>query len=282
MRNGCAAALGPRPAPSRDAPAASARDTRACCSPGSMTLSPRSADSGIAAMSLSADLRRELAIARARCARTPRSAIADQVHLVDREHDPADAEQRHQVAVPAGLRQHALARIDQDDGQVGGRGAGHHVARVLLVPGRVGDDELAPLGGEEAVGDVDGDALLALGRQPVDQQREIELLALGAEPARVALERRELIVEQRLRFVQQPADQRALAVIDAAAGDEAQQLLARLWAASQRSMSAGGQPAARRSSEIAFLLLLLHRCGAVVIDDPALALGGAWRRASPR
>ena len=28
-----------------------------------------------------------------------------------------------------------------------------------------------------AIGDVDGDALLALGLQPVDQQREIDLLA---------------------------------------------------------------------------------------------------------
>ena len=57
---------------------------------------------------------------------------------------------------------------------VGGRGAGDHVARVLLVARRVGDDELALVGGEEAVGDVDGDALLALGRQAVDQQREVD------------------------------------------------------------------------------------------------------------
>ena len=48
-------------------------------------------------------------------------------------------------------------------------------------PGRVGDDELAPLGREEAVGDVDGDALLALGGEAVHQQREIEVVALRAE-----------------------------------------------------------------------------------------------------
>ena len=36
------------------------------------------------------------------------------------------------------------------------------ITRVLLVSGRVGDDELAPLGREEPVGDVDRDALLAL------------------------------------------------------------------------------------------------------------------------
>jgi hypothetical protein len=95
----------------------------------------------------------------------------------------------------------------------------------LLVPRRIGDDELALLAGEETIGDVDRDALLALGRKPVDQQREVDLLALCAVPFAVALERGELVVENLLGLVQQPPDQRRLAVIDAAAGDEAQQLL---------------------------------------------------------
>ena len=76
--------------------------------------------------------------------------------------------------------QHALARVDQHDGEIGGRGAGRHVAGVLLVAGRVGDDELALRRGEEAVGDVDGDALLALGLEAVDQQREVDVVAGGA------------------------------------------------------------------------------------------------------
>ena len=42
-------------------------------------------------------------------------------------------------------------------------GAGGHVARVLLMAGRVDDDEPAPPGGEKTVSDADGDALLALG-----------------------------------------------------------------------------------------------------------------------
>ena len=157
--------------------------------------------------------------------------VADEVHLVDREHDVADAEQRHEVAVPARLRQHALARVDQDDGEVGGRGAGHHVARVLLVARRVGDDELALVGREEAIGDVDRDALLALGGEAVDQQREVELAALRADLLRVGLERGQLVLEDHLRVVEQPADQRALAVVDAAAGDEAQQALVLVLAA---------------------------------------------------
>ena len=107
---------------------------------------------------------------------------ADQIDLVDREHDVADAKQRADQRMPPGLHQHALARIDQDDGQLGGRGAGRHVAGVLLVARRVGDDERALRGGEEAVGDVDGDALLALGLEPVDQQREIDVVAGRAVP----------------------------------------------------------------------------------------------------
>ena len=44
--------------------------------------------------------------------------VADQIHLVDREHDMTNAEQRDDVAVTARLRQHALARVDQDHGDI--------------------------------------------------------------------------------------------------------------------------------------------------------------------
>jgi hypothetical protein len=55
---------------------------------------------------------------------------------------------------------------------------------------RVGDDEGAPVGGKIAVGDIDGDALLAFGLKAVEQQREIGqaefvLLAGGLAPERV-------------------------------------------------------------------------------------------------
>ena len=81
-----------------------------------------------------------------------------------------------------GLDQHALAGIDQDHGKVRRARPGHHVAGVLFVPGAIGDDELAPLGGEEAIGDVDGNALFAFGRQAIDQQGKINLLPLRADP----------------------------------------------------------------------------------------------------
>ena len=86
-----------------------------------------------------------------------------------------------EIAVAARLREHALARVDQDDGQIRGRCAGDHVARVLLVARRVGHDEFAPVGREEPVGHIDGDPLLPLGGQAVDQQREVDVLALRAD-----------------------------------------------------------------------------------------------------
>ena len=73
--------------------------------------------------------------------------------------------------------------------------------------------------------DVDRDALLALGGEAVEQQREVELAVDRAVAARLDLERGELVVEDEPGLEQQPADQRALAVVDAAAGDEAQQAL---------------------------------------------------------
>jgi hypothetical protein len=94
------------------------------------------------------------------------------------------------------------------------------------VPRRVGDDELAPVGGEVAVGDVDRDALLALGLQAVGEQCEVEVLAGRAEPLRRLLRRREHVVEDLLAVVEHAADQRRLAVVDAAAGQQPQQLAA--------------------------------------------------------
>jgi hypothetical protein len=95
----------------------------------------------------------------------------------------------------------------------------------LFVARRVGDDEFALFGREEAIGHVDGDALLALGGQAVDQKGEIDVAPLRADAAAVGLQRRHLILEDHLGVVQQPADQGGLAVVDAAAGDEAQQAL---------------------------------------------------------
>ena len=151
-----------------------------------------------------------------------RPAVVHQVHLVDSHNEVTDAQHVGDVGVALGLLQHALARINQNDGEVGRRCAGRHVARVLLMAGGIGDNELALVGREEAVGDVNRDALFALGLQPVEQKGKVHLLALRAVLDAVLLERGELVLEQQLGVKKQPADQRRLAIIDRTAGDEAQ------------------------------------------------------------
>ena len=150
-----------------------------------------------------------------------RLAPVDEIHLVHGDEHVRHAQELGDREVPARLRDDALARVDEQDGRVRGRGAGDHVARVLLVPGAVGEDEAAPRREERAVGDVDRDALLALGAQAVREQREVEraAAAAGGHVADVL----ELVVGDLARVVQQAADQRRLAVVDGAEGGQAQQ-----------------------------------------------------------
>ncbi len=153
-----------------------------------------------------------------------RFRVVDEVHLVDGHEHVLDAQERDDEGVTAGLGHDAVARVDEDDGHVARTGPGGHVAGVLLVPRGVGDDELAPVGGEIAVGDVDGDALLALRLEAVGEQGQIDA-SRGAEAHGVALDGGELILVDHPRVVEQAADERALAVVHAPARQKAQQLL---------------------------------------------------------
>ena len=76
-------------------------------------------------------------------------AVVDQIHLVHSQHEMADAHQRDDKTVAARLRQHSLAGIDQDNRQRRRRSTGRHIAGVLLVAGRVGDDEHSTVGRKE-------------------------------------------------------------------------------------------------------------------------------------
>ena len=67
---------------------------------------------------------------------------------------------------------------------------------------------------------VDGDALVALGLQRVEQERPLERHAAARADG---LERVELAVRKASRFVQQAADQGRFAVIDMADDDDAHQ-----------------------------------------------------------
>ena len=151
---------------------------------------------------------------------------ADAVHLVDDDRHLADAEQMQEIAVAARLIAHAFGRIDDQQGGVGLRRAGDHVAEKLGVTGRVDQDDVARERAQPDLAGVDGDALVALGLQRIEQKRPFERHA-AARAHR--LERLELAVGQAAGFVQQAADQGRFAVIDVADDDDAHQGAASAW-----------------------------------------------------
>ena len=114
---------------------------------------------------------------------------------------------RDDEGMAARLLKNAFAGIDKQDSEVSGRSAGRHIAGVLFVARRVGDNEFAFLGSEIAIGDIDRDALLALGGEAINQQGEINLFALRAHAAGLSLKRFHLIFEDLTGIVQEAADQ---------------------------------------------------------------------------
>jgi len=130
-----------------------------------------------------------------------------EVHLVHADGDLRHAQQRGDGHVAARLVGQPAARVDEDQREVRRGGSGGHVARVLRVAGAVVQHEAPPRGGEVPVGDVDRDALLALGAEAVGEQREV-------------LEPRLLIGHEGLGVEQQAADQRRLSVVDRPGGGD--------------------------------------------------------------
>src|SRR3569833_3786598 len=177
----------------------------------------------------------------------------DEIHLVDRDGDVRDAQERRDVRMAARLLDDAVARIDEDDGDVRGRGARDHVARVLHVARRICQLEAAARRDEPAVRDIDRDPLLALGAQAVGQLRKVDVVV--AAPARRLLDVLHLVDEDLLRVVEEAADQRRLAVVDGAAGDEPQKiwLLRKSLARSVLMVSQQKYPTRLRSSIAASL-----------------------------
>jgi hypothetical protein len=146
--------------------------------------------------------------------------VVDEVHLVHGEHQ-VRYEQREDDRVPAGLLSEPLPGVDEHEPEVGGGGAGDHVAGVLHVAGRVRDEEL-PRRREVAVGHVDRDALLALGAQAVGQQGQVGVVV--AARLRGRLDGLELVLEDPLGVEQQATDEGGLAVVDRPCSGESQQV----------------------------------------------------------
>ena len=121
------------------------------------------------------------------------------------------------MCVATGLFDDALARVDEHDGRIGRGRTREHIARVTLVPRRVGQDERPPVGGEEAVRHIDCDPLLALGAQTVRDRGKVGFGAIARDVVQV-------IDRERAGVEQEPADQRALAIVDRTGGGQSQQL----------------------------------------------------------
>src|SRR2546426_726447 len=98
------------------------------------------------------------------------------------------------------LSQHPMTRIDEDEGHIAGARAGHKVACILLVPGRIRDDELSFRSCKIAVSNINGNALLPFRAQAVGQQREID--AFAAAPFVFALRAFDLVFKCALSFNQ--------------------------------------------------------------------------------
>ena len=108
---------------------------------------------------------------------------------------------------------------------IGLRRAGDHVAQELGVARRVDQDDVARRGAEADLAGVERDALVALGLQRVEQERPFER---HAAPLADRLQRIDLAVRQAAGLVQQPSDQRRLAMIDVTDDHDADQRAAGL------------------------------------------------------
>ena len=118
-----------------------------------------------------------------------------------------DPQQRYQIGVTAGLRDHARAGIHQDDRQIRRGTTRDHIPGVLLVPRGVGDDELTVVRAEIAVSHIDRDTLLTLGLQAIQQQSVVDMLAGVAHTLAVTLQGIQLILVYFLTIKQQSAYQ---------------------------------------------------------------------------
>lgn len=142
----------------------------------------------------------------------------DAIHLVDDDRDLLHAKQMQEIAVPPGLVAHAFERVDDQHRAVGLRGTGDHVAQEFGVAGRVDQHDVARIGAESDLRGVDGDALVALGLQRIEQERPFER---HAAPRADGFEHLELAFGQAAGLVQETADQRRLAMVDMADDDDA-------------------------------------------------------------
>ncbi len=147
---------------------------------------------------------------------------ANQIHLVDDHSELANAEQRHHVAMAAGILLYPFGRVDHQQRSLGPGGTRDHVLEELDVARGIENQIVPLLALEEHPGGIDGDALGLLVLQGIEQEGILERLrvqlALGANLL-------QLPFGKRVGVGQQPAYDGALAVIDVADDHDVHPLL---------------------------------------------------------
>src|SRR5262249_3504595 len=147
-----------------------------------------------------------------------------EIHLVYRDDEITDPKQMSDEGMPPRLRHDAVPRVHENYREICIAGTRNEIARVLLVPRGVGDDELPRWRCAIAVGDIDRDALFAFGLETVGEERKIDALTAASFVfATCALD---LINERAFCLDQQPADKSGFPVIDVAGCREAENVTA--------------------------------------------------------
>ena len=149
--------------------------------------------------------------------------VLDQIHLIDRNDHLFDSDQRHDIAMSFRLRQDPFAPIHQNNRNVCVGGTGCHVTGILFMARCVRHNKLTLIRGEETIGHVNGDALFAFRLQTIQQQRIVNIAALGADFFGIRFKGGQLIFKNQLGIPKQTPDQRAFAIIHRATSDETQQ-----------------------------------------------------------
>ena len=103
--------------------------------------------------------------------------VVDEVHLVHQYDELFYAQEGEQERVAARLVHDAFLGVDEQEGGGGAGGAGHHVLEELLMARGVDDRVGALLRAEEDARGIDGDVLLLLFDQGVEEEGVFELHA---------------------------------------------------------------------------------------------------------
>jgi len=113
-----------------------------------------------------------------------------------------------------------VCSVDEDNDEVGVRGAGDHVAGILDMTRGVGNDEFTPRRRKIFVGDVDGNALFPFGAQAIREEGQVDPAVLFV--AALPFECFQLVGQNAFAIVKEAADQGAFPVVDAACCDESE------------------------------------------------------------